>query len=155
MNIDRIFTRDAIRVARNATLAEAAVLMRDRHVGALLVTDEAAPGRVIGIVTDRDLVIQAVAEGVAPRECAVGEVMTRALSTVQRGASLGEALEAMRKAGVRRLAVVEGIGDPIGIVSLDDILAALGGDLGAAAAVASAELEHEIARAANSAAISG
>ena len=156
MNVDRIFTQNAIRIPRSATLADAAALMRDHHVGALLVTEDAADNhRVLGIVTDRDLVIQAVAEGVAPRECTVGEVMTRALATVQRSADLREALEAMRRNGVRRLAVVDGIGEPVGMVSMDDILAALGTELASLAAVVRSELDHEIARKANRAEISG
>jgi CBS domain-containing protein len=155
MNVDRVFTRTTISVSRAATLADAAVLMRDHHVGALLVTDETDPQRVAGIVTDRDLVIQAMAEGTAPRECTVGEVMTRALATVQRDATLHQALETMRRDGVRRLAVVEGIGAPIGMVSIDDILAALGTEIAELAAVVRSELDHEIARRANSAAISG
>ena len=156
MRVDRVYTRHVVRIDESSSLADAAYLMQQHHVGTLLVTDIAPnDARVIGIVTDRDLVIQAVAEGVAPRECTVGEVMTRALATVQRSADLREALEAMRRNGVRRLAVVDGIGEPVGMVSMDDILDALGTELASLAAVVRSELDHEIARKANRAEISG
>src|SRR3970040_1921512 len=108
MKVERIFTPDVVRAERSTPLTQAAALMRDRHVGALLVTeDRPFDARLLGIVTDRDLVIGAMAEGVAPQECTVGALMTPALATVARSAGLGEALETMRSRGVRRLIVVE------------------------------------------------
>src|SRR5574342_404840 len=100
MRVEQVLTPNVVRAPRSATLVEAARLMRDRHVGALLVTEDEPHGATFaGIVTDRDLVTQAVADGIVPRECTIGEIMTPTIATVAPGATLSDALEIMRNRG--------------------------------------------------------
>ena len=144
MNIERICSRNIVYAARSCRLQEAADLMRRHQVGALLVTDDQPDDhRAIGIVTDRDLVRQAMAEGIGPRDATVGEVMTRGLVTIANTADTREAIEAMRENGVRRLAVTGADSGLVGIVSLDDIIDALAAELTGVAGVLRTERERE------------
>lgn len=146
MSIERICSRNIISVPRSCSLEQAAVLMRKHHVGALLVTeDEPSANRAVGVVTDRDFVLHAMAEGIGPREANVGTVMTRGLATVPSAADIPEVMEAMRASGVRRLAVTGEGGTLVGIVSLDDIIDALGTDLASLAGIVRSEREREVA----------
>jgi CBS domain-containing protein len=146
MKVKRISSRNIIRAPRSFTLEQAAVLMRQHHVGALLVTeDEPGESQAIGIVTDRDLVLQAIAEGIGPRELTLGDVMRPTIFSVSENADIFEALETMRGSGVRRLAVSAGEGVLVGIVSLDDIVDALGAEVTSLAGVIRSEHERECA----------
>jgi len=145
MNITSVQTPNIVRIERSATLDKAAALMRERHVGALIVSeDQPYAERTLGIVTDRDLVIKAMAEGIAPRSCTVGEVMTPALATVLSTASVSEALRIMRTRGIRRLVVGEPDGKLVGIVSLDDIIDMFGAELAGLSGILRNELEREM-----------
>lgn len=147
MRVEQVLTPDVVRVPRSATLVEAAALMRDRHVGAVLITeDEPYTGNFVGVLTDRDLVVQAIAEGISPRECTVGEIMTRTLATIGPQATLSEALEVMKSRGVRRLVVARDQGGPVGVISLDDIVDALGTELAGLSTILRSELQREIGR---------
>jgi len=146
MLISEVFTSSVVRVGRSTSLQEAARLMRKQHVGALVVTDEGLErDRPLGIVTDRDIVLKGVAEGLAPHT-AVGDIMTQALATVLRTDTLAQALELMRARGVRRLAVAEASGELAGIVSLDDVVDRLAGEVGALHGILGNELAREIAQ---------
>jgi len=156
MNVDRICSSRIVSVPRGASLAEAASRMKERHVGALLVTDDTGDGeRAVGIVTDRDLVLYALAEGLGPTEVCVEDVMTPALATVRADAGVFEAAEAMRAAGVRRLAVSGEGGEIVGIVSLDDIVDAIAAELGSLALALRREREREQTRAYESGQMTG
>lgn len=146
MLVNELFTSAVVRVGRSTTLQDAAKLMRKQHVGALVVTDEGLErDRPLGIVTDRDIVIKAIADGL-PVQTAVGEIMTQALATVLRTDTLTQALDLMRTRGVRRLAVAEANGELAGIVSLDDIVERLAGEVGALHGILGNELAREIAQ---------
>lgn len=146
MNIERIYSRNIIRAPRSCTLQEAALLMRRHHVGALLVTgDQPDQHEVVGIVTDRDLVLEAMADGIDPADATLDEVMTPDLATVSETADLHEAMEIMRENGVRRLAVSNGDGMLVGIVSLDDVIDALGAEVASLTGILRSEREREIA----------
>ena len=137
MKIERIFTRGVVAISRRETLEEAAATMRRFHVGSLLVVEktEARP-EVVGIVTDRDLVLLAMAEGLNTHKLPVETIMTPVVASVPQSADTLEAITRMRAAGVRRLLVVDDAnGDPCGIVSLDDILDGLAAELAGAAAL--------------------
>ena len=86
------------------SLAEAAQLMKSEDVGSLPVVDD---GHLVGVLTDRDIVVRAVAEGVDPNAIVVGEVASRGLVTVDPEQDLDEALALMARHQVRRLPVVE------------------------------------------------
>lgn len=111
-------------VSRGDTVVEAARRMRTRHVGDMIVTDE--KGRPVGMLTDRDIVVSAVAQSPDKIDSLlVGDVMTRGVVTVQRRDSLGEAIKKMRAAGIRRLPVVNARGRVEGMLAFDDILRAM------------------------------
>jgi signal-transduction protein with cAMP-binding, CBS, and nucleotidyltransferase domain len=146
MNVQRVFSRNVARIESSALLEHAARLMKDCHVGALLVTEQGFPDRPVGIVTDRDLVVRALAHGVTACDCTVGEVMSPALASVSRSADVFEALENMRANGIRRLAVTEPDGAVVGIVSVDDIVGAIAAELKSLNCILASELRHEVAR---------
>lgn len=144
MKVERVYTRNVVAIERTGTIEEAAVAMRRFHVGALLVM-EAVNGRqeVAGIVTDRDLVVQALADGLNARKVSVDKVMAPVVASVPEGAELHEALERMRAAGVRRLLVTKDGGEPAGIVSLDDAVEGLVAELASLAGLMKSERARE------------
>lgn len=147
MNIERIYSRHIISAPRSCTLQEAALLMREYHVGALVVTDEEPnPRRAVGIVTDRDLVLRGTAEGVTPEDGTLEDVMTDDISTIPNDADTHEALETMRGDGVRRLVVTSGDGTLVGIVSMDDIVDAIAAELASLTGLIRSERERELAQ---------
>ena len=146
MKVERVYTRSVVATPRTATLEEAARTMRRFHVGTLVVI-EAAEGRpeVAGIVTDRDLVVQGLAEGVDPKSTRIDQIMSPVVASVPEDAELQEALERMRAAGVRRLLVTRMTGEPAGIVSLDDAVDGLVAELASLAGLMKNELGREAA----------
>lgn len=100
--------------------------MRDAHVGCVVVVQDRRP---VGIVTDRDLAVRVLA-GDVPSHVAVSTVMTVDPTTVPVRASIDAALRAMRKAGVRRLPLVDDAGLLVGIVTHDDIFVSFARELG-------------------------
>ena len=85
-------------------IVEAARLMRDEDIGSLPVTEE---GRLVGMVTDRDIAVRVIAEGKSPESTTVGEVLSRDPVAAEPGQDLDEALRLMAQHQVRRLPVVE------------------------------------------------
>jgi len=123
MCIGKFCNRNVICATRDTTIAEAAALMRKSHVGDAIIVDESAGGRrPVGIVTDRDIVIEVVAAGLDPAQVTLAELALRPLVTLGDGATHGEAIRAMAAQGVRRLPVVDDDGNLFGIVTLDDLL---------------------------------
>jgi predicted transcriptional regulator len=131
MTIAAICRKQIITVDEQASLRQAATLMREYHVGALVVTSSAggAPSAV-GIITDRDLAIEVLARDLTTSDVKAGELASRRLAAVAVNAGIGEAVAAMQRAGVRRLLVTEDSGEVAGIVSSDDLLEAIAGELG-------------------------
>lgn len=146
MNIGQLCERDVVSVPASASVRQAAGAMRDHHVGALAVTDPYESQRVIGIVTDRDLVIELLATGRAPEAQAIGALCQGELAGVPASASLDDAVRAMQRAGVRRLLVTEPDGAVTGLVSLDDLLEAVAGELDALAGTLRTSIAREGAR---------
>ncbi len=103
----------------------AAQLMRKHHVGALVVVDAVEKARPVGIVTDRDLVLALMAEGLDPALFTVGDIMSIALVTAKPDTDVLDAVALMRDHRLRRLIVVDATGLLVGIVSLDDLLAVM------------------------------
>jgi CBS domain-containing protein len=120
MSVDRIYQRDVDTAELGSSVQTVAERMRQRTVGCLVVVNEVK--EPIGIVTDRDLVIRALAEGKDPYTTRIEEVMSFDLKTMPEDGSLEHALGAMRSGGFRRLPVVDEEGKLVGIVTLDDIL---------------------------------
>lgn len=132
MDIGTICNRNVITVREADELTLAARLMREKHIGYLIVVKPSlTDGTVspVGVITDRDIVVAVVAKEADPRSLKVGEVMTRQPAVVEEGTSVGTALQLMRRIGVRRLPVIGRGGMLVGVLSLDDVLDTLAGEL--------------------------
>jgi CBS domain-containing protein len=131
MNIGSICRREAVAINASANLRAAASLMREEHVGFVVVVDGAVGSdgaRVVGVLTDRDIVTAAVARDADPRILTVGDVMTRNPLVADETASLEALLRLMRDNGVRRVPVIVA-GKLSGVLSLDDVLDELADEL--------------------------
>jgi CBS domain-containing protein len=115
--VREIMTQHPVTLPRSASITEAAKRMRDDGIGDVIVMDD---GDICGLVTDRDIVVRAVAEGADPQFTKVDEICTHELVTVGPDDSLQQTVQLMRERAVRRVPVVEG-GRPVGIVSLGDL----------------------------------
>jgi CBS domain-containing protein len=116
--IDEMMTTDPRTVRDGATIEEAARVMRDADIGDVIVLDE--DGRVSGIVTDRDLVVRAVADGVDPAVGQVGSILNGAVVSIAPDESVDTALDLMRDHKIRRLPVIDD-DRLVGIVTLGDL----------------------------------
>jgi len=126
MKVREALRRSAVAIAPEQTVRTAAQVMRSSGVGTLVVVDEAAAP--VGIVTDRDLVTRALAADV-PADARIDAVMTTPVVTVAADADLHSCFRLFRVNAVRRLVVVDGA-TFAGVVSVDDLLVDLVGDLG-------------------------
>jgi CBS domain-containing protein len=130
MPIGEICNRDVVIVKSSDTIQEAAKLMRQHHVGDVVVVEERGGVRVpVGIVTDRDLVVEILATELDPGVITVGDIMERELVTVKESTGIFEAIQYMRSKAVRRLPIVDESGALLGILSLDDLLELLSEEL--------------------------
>jgi CBS domain-containing protein len=115
--VEEIMTRDPRTVDGGDTIVDAARVMRDADIGDVVVMED---GQVSGIVTDRDIVVRAIAEGRDADSTSVGDVCTTGVETVDPSASVDDALRIMREHDIRRLPVAKS-GRPVGIISLGDL----------------------------------
>lgn len=130
MPVSEICNREVIIVRRDDTVHEAAKLMRQHHVGDVVVVEERKGMRVpVGIVTDRDLVVEIMAPAVEQMVITVGDIMGPNLVTVKESMGIYESIQYMRSEGVRRLPVVDSEGGLVGILTLDDLLELLAEEL--------------------------
>ncbi len=121
MRVGDICKRKVVSISSTLDVVEAAKLMREKHIGFLVVlkeTDETH--RPIGVLTDRDIVLQVTARDVSPRDVTVEDVMTRQPLIASEADDLSEVLQAMRSAGIRRVPVVDVRGSLMGIIAIDD-----------------------------------
>jgi len=123
MNTGNVCIRNVISAAKDMGILEAAKLMRQHHVGCLVVVtrDEDGP-RPIGIITDRDIVIEVLAEEVPLDTVIVEDVMTRLPLIARENDDLFDTIEMMRAKGVRRIPVTDSLGLLVGILTIDDLL---------------------------------
>ena len=112
-----IMTQKPVTVQVTDTVVAAARSMRDGNIGDVVVVDN---DQIQGILTDRDIVVRALADGRDPARTTVGEICSRELTTLSPNDAIGDAEKTMRARAIRRLPVVEG-GRPVGIVSLGDL----------------------------------
>jgi len=144
MTLGEICNRNTIFTTRTSSASEAAQLMREEHVGDLVVVDEKSGRRIpVGIVTDRDLVVEIIARGVDPNAVTVGDVMGTDLVTARETDDIYDTMQRMRAKGVRRIPVVNADGALVGIVAVDDFLDLLAEELTALARVVSREQARE------------
>lgn len=126
MSVGQYCNRDVVIVTEGTSIREAADLMRTHSVGTLVVVKEESRGRVpVGLLTDRDIVVELLAEGVDLESVCVGDVMSYELLAVPEQADLLETVKQMRSKGVRRVPVVGQDGTLAGILALDDLIEVL------------------------------
>ncbi|MEF9385639.1 CBS domain-containing protein [Ralstonia solanacearum species complex bacterium KE056] len=129
MRVSEICSRRIVHVPASAVLQIAARLMRDQCLRALFVTEHGVTGmRVVGIVTDRDMVVHGLAGRADCAQTTISEVMTRGVLTIQGHAVISEALRTMLGHGLHRLAVIDDQQQLIGMLSLDDTIRAMGSE---------------------------
>jgi len=145
MKVRDFCSRTVAVIEPGASLREAALLMRNAHVGALVVTERKdGVTRPVGVVTDRDIVVAVVAvPGARPEGIRVRDVMSTQLLLAREEDGLSETVKTMSEYGVRRLPVAAADGSLFGIVTLDDVLRVLGGEIGNLALALSRGREQE------------
>lgn len=147
MTIGAICNREVITVQRDATVLHAAMLMRQYHVGDVVVIENRKDVTVpIGIVTDRDVVVEVVATELDTAVITVGDIMVASLAVVKDSAGVLEAIQLMTGKGVRRLPVVDDGGSLMGIVTLDDLLLLLAKEFGALSKLVAREQKNEASK---------
>jgi len=117
--IKEVVNREVITISPTNPVSEAAHMMMNEDIGALIVTD--AETRPIGIITDRDIVVSVIAEGVSPDGVTVEEIMSKNLITVDEDEDIFDMLRLLSENSVRRLPVTR-LGKLTGIVSVDDLI---------------------------------
>ena len=144
MKIASICSRRIITVDSASSLVQAAGLMREHHVGALVITTESSEGpRVTGVVTDRDLVIDVLARGLGGASVAIGDLSSHRVASVSEEDDLDQAIAAMQESGVRRLLVVDAESRLTGIVTFDDLMAAFASQIVGLAEVIRSGMDRE------------
>ena len=121
MQVAEIMSHPVIVTNLTTTSRDAARRMRDEHIGALPVVPVAEPDRPVGMVTDRDIVVRAVAENQLPSTAAVSKVMSVGVVTCFEDDTIEEAARLMAEHQVRRLPVMNRDGRLVGIVAIADI----------------------------------
>lgn len=130
MTVSDLCNREMIIVQRDETALKAAKLMRKHHVGDVIVVEDNIGSHIpVGIVTDRDIIVEIIATDLDPAVMTVGDIMGKELFTVKESAELFWAIQYMRSKTVRRLPIVNEAGVLVGILTLDDVLALLSEEL--------------------------
>ena len=144
MAIGEICNREVVFARQNESVRSAALLMREHHVGSLVVVDESGGKRIpAGILTDRDIAVGVVALGLDPEATPVGAVMSPEVVVEREDAGVAETVALMRQKGLRRLPVVDRAGSLVGLVSADDLLELLAEELTALASMVAREQRRE------------
>ncbi|KTG17620.1 MULTISPECIES: CBS domain-containing protein [unclassified Guyparkeria] len=119
MHVGEICNQEVITVAADESVQSVATILRKEHVGDVVVVDDGR--KPVGIVTDRDLVLEVMVPGLDPADLTAREIATDPVVTVEAGDDLFAAMEIMEAKGVRRLPVVQSDGSLIGVLTVDDI----------------------------------
>ena len=144
MKVGEYCKKAVVAIGSNTDAAEAAKWMRKLHVGFLIVYRLGDPlRRPIGVLTDRDIVVEVIAAKVDPEELTVDDVMTRDPLIASETDELSEVLQAMRLAGIRRVPVVDTRNALVGVLAIDDALEAVSGLLCDITGSIKSELRHE------------
>jgi len=131
MGVGSLCTHRVITVDRGIDVAAAAEVMRENHIGYLIVTDARSGGAApVGVLTDRDIVVKVLAKDVNAHSLTVGDIMTPEPLIAADDDGLSETLHRMRGLGVRRVPVVGPRGQITGVLSLDDVIDHLVSQLG-------------------------
>lgn len=125
MSVGDICRREVVTITPDAGLCDAARVMREKHVGFLVVVGaatEQGDRLVQGVLTDRDIVVTVVGRDAEPKDLKVVDIMTRNPLLIAAGTSVAGALGLMRADGVRRVPVVGVRNELVGVLSIDDVL---------------------------------
>ncbi len=145
MQVGEICTREVVCATLETTVAAAAKLMRQYHIGDVIVTREQDGRRIpLGIVTDRDVVLGVVATEADAAVLTVGDIMAAELVTADETEDVFDAVQRMRTKGVRRMPIVQEDGTLVGIVTLDDVIEVLAEEMNQLARLISREQLHEL-----------
>lgn len=144
MKVGECCNREVVVIGGDESVKDAADLMRRHHVGDVVLVEEREGGRVpVGLVTDRDLVLEVMVPGLDPAALAVRDILTAPLVTAGVDDSLFDALEVMRARAIRRLPVVDARGVLAGILTVDDVTGLLTEMLGRLSAVVERQQSRE------------
>ncbi|MGD8542428.1 MAG: CBS domain-containing protein [Desulfobacteraceae bacterium] len=144
MTVGKICNREVVITTPEATLIAVAKLMREYHVGNVVVVKASGAEKVpVGIITDRDIVLAIVASEVDLDAVLAGDIMSHELLTAGEDESIWDVLQRMRSHGVRRLPVVNARGGLEGILSVNDFLELISEELLALAQVATRQQQRE------------
>jgi len=147
MKIGECCNREVVTAEKDMSIAEVARLMQEFHVGDLIVVENLnGRTRPVGIVTDRDLVIEVLAQMAPIDAIRVSDVMSYDIATISENDELWETLEQMRKLGVRRMPVVDAGGSLVGIITLDDLMELMAEAMGHIASLIRREIGTEARR---------
>ena len=124
MHVGEICNQEVITIGADESAQDVAMLMRKEHVGDVVVVDGRKP---VGIVTDRDLVLEVMAPGLDPADLSAREIASSPLFTIDAQDELFAAMEIMETKGVRRLPVVQSDGALLGLLTVDDVWELLAG----------------------------
>lgn len=144
MKIGKVCNREVIVTDKGSNVLEAAKLMRQHHAGSLLVISKDSDGiRPVGIITDRDIVVEVLAEEVPLDKVAVEDLMIKSLVVANEDDDLFDAVQKMRVKAVRRIPVVDAKGLLVGIFTMDDLIELLHEELGNIVSLVSREQKME------------
>jgi len=130
MNLSELCNKSVVTISDEDTVNYACKLLRDEHVGCLIVTDLYEGNcKPLGIITDRDIVVKVIAAGIKIEDVLVKDIMGEKFITADINKNIYEGLELMLKHGVRRMPLVNGSGHLEGIITLDDGLSHLSSEL--------------------------
>ena len=147
MNLSKLGNKRVVTVTKDMALEEAARLMREYHVGDVVVVEKRGEWKVpIGMLTDRDIVMATTAFGVSPTKLAAGDLMTTNIVTAKEHDSLTHVIKLMKEHGVKRVPLVGTQHEVVGIVALDDVMALLASELSALAEVGKKQTQVESQR---------
>lgn len=125
LDVGSLCQRNVVTITAGEDVTAAARVMREKHVGYLIVAEplaETGLRRAVGVLTDRDIVVAVVARDADPHSLKVGDVMTRNPLLVAENCSMDAVLAFMREAGVRRVPVIGAQRELVGVLSVDDVL---------------------------------
>lgn len=120
-SVREVMTKDPVTLMVDTAVVDAARRMKEVDIGDVIVLDES--DQICGIVTDRDIVVRAIAEQKDPTTTNIGDICSRDVTTVSPDDSVGNVVRLMREKAIRRVPVVEG-GKPVGVVSIGDLAVA-------------------------------
>ena len=147
MNIGTLCTRRIVTVNAASSLAQAATLMREHHVGALVVVTQTGDSQAVsGIVTDRDLVLDVLARRLDAADICIGDLARERVATVCEDDDVETAIAVMQESGVRRLLVTDADRHLSGIVAFDDLMAACARTMWELAQIVHLGIEREVAQ---------